>query len=98
MQVGIGVKCMHTNFGGRGLSGFGDIATFKNCQISLFDLFSSLSLSLSQDVSLLTPEEVSDELGLSLHKLSFSQTLTLDGHFVADSNILDLLTAAIIKY
>ena len=57
-----------------------------------------LSLSLSQDVSLLTPEEVSDELGLSLHKLSFSQTLTLDGHFVADSNILDLLTAAIIKY
>ena len=24
MQVGIDVKCMHTNFGGRGLSGFGD--------------------------------------------------------------------------
>ena len=24
MQVGINVKCMHTNFGGRGLSGFGD--------------------------------------------------------------------------
>ena len=23
MQVGIDVKCMHTNFGGRGLSGFG---------------------------------------------------------------------------
>ena len=60
--------------------------------------FLTYFLSLSQDVSLLTPEEVSDELGLSLHKLSFSQTLTLDGHFVADSNILDLLTAAIIKY
>ena len=28
MQVGTDVKCMHTNFGGRGLSGFGDIATF----------------------------------------------------------------------
>ena len=35
MQVGIDVKCMHTNFGGRGLSGFGGIATLKNDQISL---------------------------------------------------------------
>ena len=24
MQVGVDVKCRHTNFGGRGLSGFGD--------------------------------------------------------------------------
>ena len=37
MQVGIDVTCMHTNFGGRDLSGFGDIATFKNDQISLSD-------------------------------------------------------------
>ena len=29
MQVGIDVKCMHTNFGGRGLSSFGDMATFQ---------------------------------------------------------------------
>ena len=35
MQVGIDVKCMHTDFGGHGLSGFRDIATFKNGQISL---------------------------------------------------------------
>ena len=35
MQVGIDVTCMHTNFGGRGLSGFGDTATLKNGQISL---------------------------------------------------------------
>ena len=35
MQVGTDVKCMHTNFGGCDLSGFGDIATFKNGQISL---------------------------------------------------------------
>ena len=35
MQVGVDVTCMHTNFGGRDLSGFGDIATFKNGQISL---------------------------------------------------------------
>ena len=35
MQVVIDVKYMHSTFGGRGLSGFGDIATFKNSQISL---------------------------------------------------------------
>ena len=29
MQVGIDVKCMHTNFGGRGLSGFGDMGTLQ---------------------------------------------------------------------
>ena len=37
MQVGIDVKCMHTDFGGCGLSGFGDTATIKNGQISLSD-------------------------------------------------------------
>ena len=37
MQVGIDVTCMHTNFGGHSLSSFGDIATFKNSQISLSD-------------------------------------------------------------
>ena len=37
MQVGIDVKCMHTNFGGCTFSGFKDIATFKNGQISLSD-------------------------------------------------------------
>ena len=37
MQVGIDVACMYTNFGGRGLFGFGDIVTFKNGQISLSD-------------------------------------------------------------
>ena len=35
MQVGIDVKCMHTDFGGRALSGFGDTVTFKNGQFSL---------------------------------------------------------------
>ena len=28
-QVGVDVTCMHTNFGGCDLSGFGDIATFR---------------------------------------------------------------------
>ena len=28
MQVGTDVKCMYTNFGGHGFSGFGDITTF----------------------------------------------------------------------
>ena len=37
MQVGVDAKCMHTNFGGRSLSGFKDIATFKNSQFSLSD-------------------------------------------------------------
>ena len=29
MQVGVDVKWMHANFGGCGLSGFGDIVTFQ---------------------------------------------------------------------
>ena len=37
MHVGIDVTCMHTNFGGHSFFGFGDIATFKNSQISLSD-------------------------------------------------------------
>ena len=37
MQVEIDVTYMHTNFGGRCRSGFGDTATFKNGQISLSD-------------------------------------------------------------
>ena len=35
MQVLIDVKYMNTNFGGRDLSSFRDITTFKNGQISL---------------------------------------------------------------
>ena len=34
-QVGVDVTYIHTNFGGCGLFGFGDIATLKNGQISL---------------------------------------------------------------
>ena len=37
MQVGIDVTCMQSNFDGRSLLGFRDIATFKNSQISLSD-------------------------------------------------------------
>ena len=32
MQVGMDVEYMHTNFGGCGLSGFGDMATFQKWQ------------------------------------------------------------------
>ena len=35
MQVAIDVKCMNTNFGEDSFFNFGDIATFKNGQISL---------------------------------------------------------------
>ena len=37
MLVGVNAKCMYNNFGGCSLSGFRDIATFKNGQISLSD-------------------------------------------------------------
>ena len=37
MQVGIDEICMCTNFGGHGLFGFGDTATFKNDQFSCLD-------------------------------------------------------------
>ena len=37
MQVEVNVLSMHTNFDGCHHSGFGDIATFKNGQISLSD-------------------------------------------------------------
>ena len=37
MQAGIDVTCMYTDFGGRGLSAFGDTATLKNGQISFSD-------------------------------------------------------------
>ena len=35
MQVGVDVTYIHTNYGGRDLSGFVDIATFKNGQFSM---------------------------------------------------------------
>ena len=37
VQIGVDVKCMYTNFGGRSFFSFGDTATFKNGQISLSD-------------------------------------------------------------
>ena len=37
MQIGLDVTCMYTDFGGRSYFGFGDTATFKNGQFSLFD-------------------------------------------------------------
>ena len=37
MQVEMDITCMYTDFGGRDLFSFGDIATFKNGQISLSD-------------------------------------------------------------
>ena len=43
MQVEIDVTYMHTNFGRRDLSGFGDIATLKNGQISLLTHYSPWS-------------------------------------------------------
>ena len=44
MQVGIDVNCMHTNFGGRGLSGSGDMATFQKRPNFPFRAWSSKNL------------------------------------------------------
>ena len=37
MQVGIDVKCMHTNFGGHGLSGFGDKISLWSIKVEKFN-------------------------------------------------------------
>ena len=37
MQVGIDVECMHTNFGGRGLSGFGDKISLMSIKVEKFN-------------------------------------------------------------
>ena len=37
MHVGIDVKCMHTNFGGRGLSGFGDKISLLSIKVEKFN-------------------------------------------------------------
>ena len=36
-QVGIDVKCMHTDFGGRGLSGFGDKISLWSIKVEKFN-------------------------------------------------------------
>ena len=40
-QVGIDVKCMHTDFGGRGLSGFGDKISLWSIKVENFNLSES---------------------------------------------------------
>ena len=40
-QVGIDVKCMHTDFGGRGLSGFGDKISLLSIKVENFNLSES---------------------------------------------------------
>ena len=37
MQVGIDVECMHTNFGGRGFSGFGDKISLLSIKVEKFN-------------------------------------------------------------
>ena len=37
MQVGMDVKCMHTNFGGRGLSSFGDKISLWSIKVEKFN-------------------------------------------------------------
>ena len=44
MQVEVDVKCMEANFGGRGSSGFGDMATFQKWPNFLFEAWSLKNL------------------------------------------------------
>ena len=37
MQVGMNVKCMHTDFGGRGLSCFGDKISLWSIKVEKFN-------------------------------------------------------------
>ena len=37
MQVGVDVECMHTNFGGRGLFGFGDKISLLSIIVGKFN-------------------------------------------------------------
>ena len=41
MHVGIDVKCMHANFGGRGLSGFGDKISLWSIKVEKFNRLES---------------------------------------------------------
>ena len=41
MQIGIDVKCMHTNFGECGLSGFGDKISLWSIKVEKFNLSES---------------------------------------------------------
>ena len=41
MQIGIDVKCMHTNFGGCGLSGFGDKISLWSIKVEKFNRLES---------------------------------------------------------
>ena len=41
MQVGINIKFMHTNFGGRGLSGFGDKISLWSIKVEKFNQLES---------------------------------------------------------
>ena len=41
MQVGVNVKFMHTNFGGRGLSGFGDKISLWSIKVEKFNRLES---------------------------------------------------------
>ena len=46
MQVGIDVKHIHTDFGGRSFFGFGDVATFQNLVV-----FESTDISENEEVT-----------------------------------------------
>ena len=70
MQVGIDVMCMHTNFGGHALPGFGDIATFKTAKFPFLSMdyspWSSKKFNRSESAqNIHASREYSNGLGIS---------------------------------
>ena len=59
MHVEVDVTYIHTNFGGCDLSSFGDIATFKNDQISPSTNFGGCDLSGFGDIATFKNSQIS---------------------------------------
>ena len=56
MQVGVDVKCMHTDIGGRGLSGFGDKISIWSIKVEKFNRSESAQKIHATKVHLRSPE------------------------------------------
>ena len=48
IQLGADITCIHTNFGGRGLHGFGNTTTFKNGQFPFWTMDYNIVLGVKK--------------------------------------------------
>ena len=103
MQVGIDVKFMHTNFGGRGLSGFGDLLTKHAVvyeKLNLIELFlgSYSHVHVSPPAPSLPPQATpTSHLRCSLSPLSSSlKVCTLINQKPINQKILSIFLSFIV--